>query len=381
MDPLEEVVNRLRDTLQERRVPAIQRVERIKAAADEYLRAVEADLAADIAARVGLEGPRTASQSVKAALTLRNLVNELPEVHVRIDVPRQEPPRADPRPYEPRQYEAPRVEAPRPEIRPEIRPEPRYEHEESYSREPAAPEVVELYREFREADLESCPVELFKPYAEEYAARVRYQQAMQPSDPDDLLGKTIRALTRIAGDRNVRDVFGLSRNHVANWQVRAEQARKERERVIAAGPRKPPAPKAEAPRPATNPLDETPDLPQLPHIAQLMQLAPIVLLGGIIKADKLERLRRHLGDNVEWETTDSNSSRSIHALERRIRDGRVGAVIVLDELLGHRHFEPVVDAARASGIPLSYGAKAGKASILAALQEIETMLSQRGHAA
>ena len=368
MSPLEEIVNRLRDTLQERRAPAVQRVERIRAAADEYLRAVEADLAADLASRAGLEGPRGASLSVKAALTLRNLVNELPEVHVRVDAPRVETQRPDTRPLD-----APRMETQRIDARADLR----FEHEEPHPREPASPEVAELYREFREADLESCPVELFKPYAEEFAARVRYQQAQQSADPDDLLGKTIRALTRIAGDRNVRDVFGLSRNHVANWQIRAEQARKERERVIAAGPRKAAAPKAEPARAPTPALEEPSELPPMPHVLELARRLPLVLLGGIVKADKLERLRRQLGDNVEWETTDTNSTRSINALERRIRDRRVGAVIVLDELLGHRHFEPIVDAARAASVPLSYGAKAGKASLLAALQEIETMLGQR----
>ena len=60
-----------------------------------------------------------------------------------------------------------------------------------------------------------------------------------------------------------------------------------------------------------------------------------------------------------------------------MREGRVAAVVVLEELIGHRHFSPVVDAARHATVPLAYGAKAGKASIVRALHDIEVMLDQQ----
>ncbi|MBL8604252.1 MAG: hypothetical protein JNK72_20155 [Myxococcales bacterium] len=344
-----------------------QRADRIRVALDEYLRAVEQDLAAELAGRNGIELPRSAGQAVRAALALRNLVNELPEVHVRVEAPQ------------------PAVVPQRPVAAAPTDPGGHdghggYAERERY--EPPSPEVIELYREFRDGDLENCPAELFKPYAEEFAARARHLQSHGTSDPDDLCGKTIRALTRIAGDRNVRDVFGLSRNHVANWQSKAEQARRERERVLAAPPKKPSGVLARAlhntpvgPLPVA--AEEPHDLPPLPLIEALLRRLPVVLLGGLVKHDKVDRLQRQLGDGIEWEATEGNATRVIQSLERRLRDGRVGAVIVLDELIGHRHFEPVVEAARATATPLTYGGKAGKASISAALQEIETMLSQR----
>jgi hypothetical protein len=351
---VEELLEKLRGQLIARKQESEERVGRIKAAADEYLRAVEADLVAETAARVGIESARPSS-AVRAALTLRSLVEALPEVRVRA--------------------EAPPVEA---------APEPEAHADEA--RAPARrvetdPEVDALYREFQATEFDGLSDTLFKPWAEEFACRARGLQARGLADGADLLTRMFRVLTAKAFQRNTRDIFGLARNHHGDWVARAERARREREHSQAGpGPRTvstriviPDALRAAVAAPEE---DEAAGWPELPRLLAVCAERPLVLLGGVVKQEKLDRLKKHLGGEVEWIATDNGNPQGIASLERRVREGRVGAVVVLEELIGHRHFSPVVDAARQVLMPIAYGAKAGKASIERALQDLEAMLAR-----
>lgn len=77
---------------------------------------------------------------------------------------------------------------------------------------------------------------------------------------------------------------------------------------------------------------------------------------------------------VEWIETSPSSTGSTSALERRVREGRVAAVVILEGLIGHKHYEPVVAAARQAGIPVAYGGRAGTASLRSAFEEIDSGL-------
>jgi len=356
------LVEKIREQLSSRKRESEERVTRIKAAADEYLKAIEADLVADVAVRVGLETQRSTS-AVKAALTLRSLIESLPEARLRTEPAQQ-------------QQSAPEAAG---EAQEEAQEEPRA---------PAAPRRVEtdpeieaLYKEFHSMEFDSLSDGLFKPWAEEFACRARGLQARGLADGNDLLTRMFRVLTAKAFQRNTRDIFGLARNHHGDWVARAERARREREQVQAG-----PSPRSVSTRivipealraaVATPEEDEGAAWPELPRLLALCAERPLVLLGGVVKQEKLERLKKHLGAEVEWIATDNGNPQGIASLERRVREGRVGAVVVLEELIGHRHFSPVVDAARQVMMPIAYGAKAGKASIVRALQDIEAMLAK-----
>lgn len=127
-----------------------------------------------------------------------------------------------------------------------------------------------------------------------------------------------------------------------------------------------------------NPSDE--DELHIPLLRSIAASRGLVVLGGQIKADKLQFLQKQVGKkNVEWIGTEGTGSiRSIDALAMRVRHGGVGAVIFLDGLIGHRHFKPVLDVARPAGVPVGYGGKAGKSSLAQAMLEIETSLQHSG---
>ena len=368
---VDDLLEKLRDQLTARRRESEERVARIKAAADEYLRAIEADLVADLALRLGMEAQRS-STAVRAALTLRSLIESLPEARVRADAAPE--PRA-------RAAEAPTEAAHEPDEAP---------HDEARAAAPARrletdPEIEALFREFQTMDFDALTDGLFKPWAEEFACRARGLQSRGLADGTDLLTRMFRVLTAKAFQRNTRDIFGLARNHHGDWLARAERARREREQAQSA-----PSPRSVATRIvipdalraalAAPEEDEAATWPELPRLLALCAERPLVLLGGVVKQEKLDRLKKHLGAEVEWIATDNGNPQGIASLERRVREGRVGAVVVLEELIGHRHFSPVVDAARQVVMPIAYGAKAGKASIVRALQDIEGMLGREATA-
>ncbi len=357
------LLEKIREQLSSKKRESEDRVARIKAAADDYLKAIEADLVADVAVRVGIEAQRTSS-AVKAALTLRSLIEALPEARVRTEA-----------------AAAPSAAAV--EVASEAHEEA---HEEAKApvasrRVETDPEIEGLYREFQSMDFDGLSDGLFKPWAEEFACRARGLQSKGLADGNDLLTRMFRVLTAKAFQRNTRDIFGLARNHHGDWVARAERAKREREQVQAG-----PAPRSVATRivipealraaVAAPEEDEAATWPELPKLLALCVERPLVLLGGVVKQEKLERLKKHLGAEVEWIATDNGNPQGIASLERRVREGRVGAVVVLEELIGHRHFSPVVDAARQVMMPIAYGAKAGKASIVRALQDIESMLGK-----
>lgn len=179
-------------------------------------------------------------------------------------------------------------------------------------------------------------------------------------------------------------MFGLKRSQNDDWTTRAASARRERERAQRAPPRAighrlaiPAAVKnAIARRENDDADDDVEDMPDVPRLRAVSRERGVVLVGGVVKNEKLDRLRKHIGPGVEWIETDANGTKTITALERRIRDGNVGAVIILEELIGHKHHDPLVDAAHIAGTPVAYGRKAGKGSIAKALLEIEASLER-----
>lgn len=366
---VDDLLEKLRAQLTTRRQESEERVARIKIAADDYLRAIEADLVSDVAVKLGVDTQRS-STAVKAMLTLRSLVESLPEARVRTEpaVPSETRLRAVAEIEEHREDEAhhdeTRVPVPSPAPR----------------RIETDPEVEALFREFQALDFDNLADGMFKPWAEEFACRARGLQARGLADGAELLTRMFRVLTAKAFQRNTRDIFGLARNHHGDWAARAERARREREQHQA-GPRAvstriviPEALRAAVSAPEE---DEAAQWPEMPRLLALSAAKPVVLLGGVVKQEKLDRLKKHFGSDVEWIATDNGNAQGIASLERRVREGRVAAVVVLEELIGHRHFSPVVDAARQATVPLAYGAKAGKASIVRALHDIEVMLDQQ----
>jgi hypothetical protein len=226
--------------------------------------------------------------------------------------------------------------------------------------------------------------------------------ADRPGDVD-AIGRVIRTLTAMVAKRGLTGIYGLSRSHTADWQARADEAARRRQRLLSIPPNAP-LPRAlgrgddagereleasndggggssgggddEGEERTSGPPPSDPPL-EFEHLRAANVDGPVVIVGGTAKPEKLERLRRRTDLELEWVGVDPGSTQPILTLERRIRDGRLGAVVVLQDLMAHKHFEPLLTAARQVGVPWAYGGKAGKASLERALGEIDAMIAQR----
>jgi hypothetical protein len=122
--------------------------------------------------------------------------------------------------------------------------------------------------------------------------------------------------------------------------------------------------------------DDAP-LGAFPRLRAASERGRIIIVGGLAKPEALGRLKARLGFEPEWIETDKAGKNGIRKLEGRILDGRVAAVVVLDGLIGHAHFEPLARATRQTGTLLVYGDRAGRASLEKALAAAEGQLEKK----
>ncbi len=113
-----------------------------------------------------------------------------------------------------------------------------------------------------------------------------------------------------------------------------------------------------------------------PRLQALSLLHPLVILGRLGSRARLEALSRELELEPEWIDTSQHSVASVGNLERRIRDGRVGALVLMEGNLNHKHTEPLVSAARLKSLPLSYAGKGGSDKLRKAFAQLELALAQ-----
>ncbi len=100
---------------------------------------------------------------------------------------------------------------------------------------------------------------------------------------------------------------------------------------------------------------------------------PIVVVGGS-RGDKVAWLPPALRAAVEWIETTRQGTHAIGNLAQRIRQHRVLALIVLDGVVGHKHSEPLVAAAREVKIPTAYANKGGTGALARAFTQLEKMV-------
>ncbi len=116
------------------------------------------------------------------------------------------------------------------------------------------------------------------------------------------------------------------------------------------------------------PLEREDSPLHLPLLAALQK--PVVVIGGEADTQKLDRLRARTSVALEWVECAEGDR-----VARRVRDGHVAAVIVLNSLGGHSKLADVLASTRERGVLLEYAKKGGLASLASALQELEVRLA------
>jgi hypothetical protein len=361
-NPLSIILADLRARLDARVRGAGEVAARLRSLAARYNEAVTADSEAELARRQGKHAPPPDPSPAQIAAELFDFVATLPELQNDGDEQQDQPTptRSERASSGPVSFAELMSSAEHPQPEP-ARP--------SWPEQPH-PHVLQLVDDFRSHDLDALQTPMFRALAEELAARARLLQEQGATDPDKSTDYVIRALTSVAHKRGVR-IFGLAHHHQANWQERADQGRRQQEKLRATPPRpkRAPSPKRQDDEGEDEKPREPWDLPRL-----RVHAGVVVIIGGVVKPEKLDRLREHLGFEVEWIETTMNGTGSTAALERRIRDRHVAAVIVLDGLISHKHSQQIVDAARQTDVPLAYGGTAGIGKLKEAFEQLEACL-------
>ena len=103
----------------------------------------------------------------------------------------------------------------------------------------------------------------------------------------------------------------------------------------------------------------------------------LVIAGGLRKEAKLRVIQQRFGIEAEWHEIDSDAPRDVETITNRIRSGRVGAVILLTGLMGHKVREKIVQACAHHGVPFVSADTGGTGSIEHAFTELERKLTPR----
>jgi hypothetical protein len=128
-------------------------------------------------------------------------------------------------------------------------------------------------------------------------------------------------------------------------------------------PQKPPSQRDSAAVTGTDAASRSPLYSQFEH-------TPLVIVGGPPHLERLSWLPDDMKTRVEWVDTTRQGTHAIGNLERRIRDNRIGAMVILEGLVQHRHTDPLVSAARAVGLPHAFAGKGGRSALAQTIEEL-----------
>jgi hypothetical protein len=115
---------------------------------------------------------------------------------------------------------------------------------------------------------------------------------------------------------------------------------------------------------------------QLPALQAHCADRRLVVIGALAGRRKTGAFPQALEARTEWVDTERDGVHAIGNLPQRIRQGRVGAIVILDKLVQHKHTDPVIAAARESHTPVAFAGKGGRASLLRALTELDERLNR-----
>lgn len=103
----------------------------------------------------------------------------------------------------------------------------------------------------------------------------------------------------------------------------------------------------------------------------------IVVFGGQGKSigESVRLAGKRLGIDLEWIPVEASQwNAQSQRLASRLRRGKVAGLVLVNGIVGHKQLVPVVDGAKAGGVPFVLAGRAGSAQLTRAFEELESML-------
>lgn len=223
----------------------------------------------------------------------------------------------------------------------------------------------------------------FEPLLQALVAEARLLMSQMPTacSAHTRLSQLIPVLTAMKTEAGITGfIKGLAYGADYDWARISAECRRQVKRFDqdTTTPISSPTPKSvpkSAPR-MEPPLNPALPWPALPNLRKMLAKQTLVIAGGLVVNEKLDLCQTRFGIKAVWHEID-DSMPATETLCQRIRSGSVGAVILLEGLIGHKQSNKVVDACRANQTPYMMGDRGGTASIEAALHTLDSKLGTR----
>lgn len=242
-------------------------------------------------------------------------------------------------------------------------------------------EINELRRS--EAFREQHPLRL-QPLLQALAAETRMVMRRIPEGCELYyrLGGSIRTITFMKNESKIEGfIKGLSQSHMDDEWEKIAQISRAKVRKFDDDTNYEPARQegTSTKKPKSEPRKSEArsfDWPALPGVRDRIKQGPLIIVGGIKKNEKISLIQERFGFEPEWHETKNKDGRgNSDALVGRIASGKVGAVLMLEGLMGHAMYNKISDACSRNNIPFALADKGGTASLESAFELMEKKLS------
>lgn len=116
-----------------------------------------------------------------------------------------------------------------------------------------------------------------------------------------------------------------------------------------------------------------------PRLREHLRSRSLVIVGGLPIPQRMDWVENALGVRPEWlETTpNGHASSLVMAVDHRMRDDKIGAIIIAHDLIRHNTFYQLRNSAATRRVPLAFASKCGNGQLSVALGQLERILRQR----
>jgi len=223
----------------------------------------------------------------------------------------------------------------------------------------SAQRILDEIEDFATSDLRKKPPAQIQTYVQALTAEVRQMLTRLPSTHHLFwqVERSIPLLSKVRGDNCPHNyVRGLAKDHNDDWD---RIARESREKLAA----------FEGEEDVILAKTVTPG--EWPTLRARLQNKPLVIIGGIVKDEKLRTIRERFNIEAEWYPTDNGGHKISSNLAHKIRNGGVGAMIILEGLIGHAVSKKLTDAAGDNPTPYALAYRGGVGDLRASFDSLE----------
>jgi hypothetical protein len=116
------------------------------------------------------------------------------------------------------------------------------------------------------------------------------------------------------------------------------------------------------------------DAPSFPRLRGATARGAVLVVGGAGRSSVRAAAALRAGLEIDWVEIEGHGTRRVEAAAERVRRGKVGAIILVEGAMLHRHSIPLLQAVRQTPTPIAYAKKGGLSQLMSAFGVLEQAL-------